>query len=134
MALDRAGHLAAATSTGGTAGKLPGRIGDSPLIGAGTWAADGRCAVSATGDGELIARACVAHEIDARLRLTGATIDDAAHAAIALVAALGGAAGCIAIDANGAVALPFNTAAMARGVVRDGDAMAILVGDESPAR
>lgn len=130
VALDRAGHLAAATSTGGTAGKLPGRIGDSPLIGAGTWAADGRCAVSATGDGELIARACVAHEIDARLRLAGANSEEAARAALALVAALGGSAGCIAIDAAGAVALPFNTPAMARGVVREGNAMAIAIGSE----
>jgi len=130
VALDRAGHLAAATSTGGTIDQAPGRVGDSPIIGAGTWAADGRCAVSATGSGEMIMRTALAHEIDARLRFGAESIDQAAAAAVALVTALGGGAGCIAIDAEGRVAMPFNTAAMLRGVARDGGTPLIAIGAE----
>jgi L-asparaginase / beta-aspartyl-peptidase len=128
VALDRHGHLAAATSTGGMLGQLPGRVGDSPIVGAGTWAADGRCAVSATGDGELIARVALAHEIDARLRLAGESIGEAAAAALALVSELGGGAGCIAIDGAGAVAMPFNTASMARGVARGDGTLLTAIG------
>ena len=117
VARDAAGHLAAATSTGGRAGQLPGRVGDSPLVGAGTWADDASCAVSATGAGEAFVRAAFAHEVDAQLRLLGAGLEDACRAALARVAALGAEGGCVAVDRTGRIALPFSTPAMARGWV-----------------
>lgn len=115
VARDRQGHLAAATSTGGTSAKPPGRVGDSPIPGAGTWADDATCAVSATGDGEAILRAAFAHEIDARVRLLGAPLDQACAAALAAVAARGGTGGCLALAADGRLAMPFSTDAMYRG-------------------
>jgi isoaspartyl peptidase/L-asparaginase-like protein (Ntn-hydrolase superfamily) len=113
VALDLAGRLAAATSTGGMSGKLPGRVGDSPVIGAGTWA-DQELAVSATGHGEYFIRTAFAHQVVALVR-TGRTLADATAAALAEVRALGGDGGCIAVDRHGATTLPFITAAMPRG-------------------
>jgi len=120
VALDRDGHLAAATSTGGMTNQAPGRVGDSPIIGAGTWAADGRCAVSCTGSGELVLRCCLAHEIDARIRLAGADLAAATRSAFELMAGQGGGVGCVAVDPNGAIAMPFLTEAMPRGWARGG--------------
>ncbi|HRQ66918.1 MAG TPA: isoaspartyl peptidase/L-asparaginase [Xanthomonadaceae bacterium] len=115
VALDRQGRLAAATSTGGMTNKRWGRIGDAPIIGAGTWA-DDRCAVSATGWGEFYIRTAAAHEICARQRYAGESIADAAaDVVMRQVPALGGDGGVIAIDAQGRVAAPFNTAGMSRG-------------------
>ena len=102
VARDRAGHLAAATSTGGLTGKRWGRIGDSPVIGAGTYADDRACAVSATGAGEFFIRAGVAHEICARMRLLGEDAQAAAEAVIAEVGALGGDGGVIVAAPDGA--------------------------------
>jgi len=116
VALDRDGGLAAATSTGGVAQKLAGRVGDSPIIGAGTWA-DGEVAVSCTGHGEYFIRAAAAAQIGFRVRFAGQALGDAAAAALAEVAALGGDGGLIAVDRSGAIALPFNTEAMARGAL-----------------
>jgi len=115
VARDAAGHLAAATSTGGRTGQLPGRIGDSPVPGAGTWADDARCAVSATGVGEAFLRAAFAHEVDARLRLEGVDLEAACAEALAAVSAAGGDGGCIAISGDGPPVLPFTTALMHRG-------------------
>ncbi|HZQ78138.1 MAG TPA: isoaspartyl peptidase/L-asparaginase [Acidimicrobiia bacterium] len=115
VARDAGGHLAAATSTGGRTGQLPGRVGDSPIAGAGTWAADATCAVSATGLGEAFLRTAFAHEIDARLRLTGAGLDAACRAALAAVAAAGGDGGCIAVGPAGPPVLAFTTDLMHRG-------------------
>ena len=118
VALDAAGHLAAATSTGGLTNKRPGRVGDSPIIGAGTYADDGSCAVSATGTGELFIRAVAAHDVAARMRYAGQTLAEAARAAVMdTVAGLGGAGGggLIAVDAAGEVAMPFDTEGMYRG-------------------
>jgi beta-aspartyl-peptidase (threonine type) len=115
VARDAAGHLAAATSTGGRTGQLPGRIGDSPVPGAGTWADDATCAVSATGVGEAFLRAAFAHEVDARLRLEGADLDAACREALAAVTAAGGDGGCIAVSADGPPVMPFTTALMHRG-------------------
>jgi len=115
VARDAAGHLAAATSTGGRTGQLPGRIGDSPVPGAGTWADDASCAVSATGVGEAFLRAGFAHEVDARLRLEGVDLDTACHEALAAVTAAGGDGGCIAVAGDGRPVLPFTTALMHRG-------------------
>jgi len=118
VAIDGAGHLAAATSTGGMTNKAPGRVGDSPIIGAGTWAADGRCAVSCTGSGESILRACLAHEIDAGMRLASFGLEAAVRRACAPLVAAGAEIGVIAVAAGGVCAMPFFTAAMPRGVGR----------------
>jgi isoaspartyl peptidase/L-asparaginase-like protein (Ntn-hydrolase superfamily) len=115
VARDAAGHLAAATSTGGRTGQLPGRIGDSPVPGAGTWADDATCAVSATGIGEAFLRAGFAHEVDARLRLEAVDLATACQEALAAVTAAGGAGGCIAVAGEGPPLLPFTTALMHRG-------------------
>ena len=116
VARDQEGRLVAATSTGGVTAKLPGRVGDSPLIGAGTWASD-RCAVSATGDGEHFIRIGVAHEIDARMRHAQQTLMDAATQVIGEVGRRGGSGGLIAIDAAGRIAMPFNSRGMYRGSI-----------------
>ncbi len=117
VARDLEGHLAAATSTGGRVGQLPGRVGDSPVIGAGTWADDDTCAVSATGHGEAFVLAAFAHEVDALVRLRGIDIAAACHRALQAVSARGGRGGCIAVDVDGNLAMPFTTAAMWRGWV-----------------
>lgn len=115
VAKDRAGGLAAATSTGGLLHKLPGRVGDTPLIGAGTWA-DGRCAVSCTGQGELFIRANVAADVSARIAYARQSLHAAAAGALADMAALGGDGGLIAVDAEGALAAPFVSDGMKRGL------------------
>lgn len=114
VALDAHGHLAAATSTGGMTNKRYGRVGDSPLIGAGTWA-DERCAVSGTGWGEFFIRNVVAHDIAARMAYGGASLADAADAVILQrVPELGGDGGAIAVDRDGNIAMPFSTSGMYR--------------------
>ena len=119
VARDAAGRLAAATSTGGITGKLPGRVGDSAVIGAGTWA-DDRCAISATGWGEYFIRTAFAHDIAVGVGRLGLSLGEAARQALDGVVALGGHGGCIAVGAAGEVVLPFSTAVMYRGVI-DGD-------------
>jgi L-asparaginase / beta-aspartyl-peptidase len=117
VALDKNGNLAAATSTGGTTNKRPGRVGDSPIIGAGTYANNATCAVSATGDGEYFIRASVGHDISALMEYRGLPLQEAAQAVLDKVAKLGGTGGLIAIDREGNMALPFNTGGMYRGYV-----------------
>jgi len=115
LALDAQGHLAAGTSTGGMTNKRYGRVGDSPIIGAGTWA-DARCAVSGTGWGEFYIRAAAAHEICARVRLSGQSIGRAGEGVINRdIPKAGGDGGAIALDAQGVAAFPFNTGGMYRG-------------------
>jgi L-asparaginase/beta-aspartyl-peptidase (threonine type) len=114
VALDRFGHLAAATSTGGMTAKMPGRVGDSPVIGAGTWADDATAAVSATGHGEHFIRSAVAHEIDARMRWGGQSLAKAAGDVVSELARIGGSGGLVAIDRNGNICLPFNSPGMYR--------------------
>ena len=117
VVLDDHGFLAAATSTGGTTGQLAGRVGDSPLIGAGTWA-DERVAVSATGDGEQIIRAAAAHRVAALVELGGLSLEEACRQ---VVDSIEGEAGLIAVDGHGNVTMPFNTRVMHRAVrVADG--------------
>jgi beta-aspartyl-peptidase (threonine type) len=117
VALDKQGHIAAATSTGGMTNKKWGRVGDSPIIGAGTYA-DARCGVSGTGWGEFFIRAAVAHDICARMAYGGASLQQAADDVIMkVVPELGGDGGAIAIDAKGNIAMPFNTSGMYRGWV-----------------
>lgn len=132
VAADRAGHVAAATSTGGLAGKLPGRVGDSPVIGAGTYADDATCAVSATGHGEFFLRAVVAHDVAARMRYRGLTVEAAAREVVwGELVASGGEGGVIAVDRGGRVAWPFNTPGMYRGAAREGEGREIRIYRES---
>ncbi len=131
VALDADGHLAAATSTGGVLGQLPGRVGDSPLIGSGTYADDAVCALSATGDGELIVRAMLAAEVAALIRHAGLSLEEACGRALRdRIGPLRGDAGMIALDPQGNVSMPANTTVMHRGVVRNGGAAetAVFVG------
>lgn len=116
LALDGSGALAAATSTGGTHGKLYGRVGDSPIIGAGCWA-DAGAAVSCTGSGEYFVRAAAAAQVGFRVALAGQALGAAASAALADVAALGGFGGLIALGADGQVAMPFTTGGMKRAAL-----------------
>ncbi|MBJ7446940.1 MAG: isoaspartyl peptidase/L-asparaginase [Brevundimonas sp.] len=113
VALDISGGLAAATSTGGIYGKRPGRVGDTPIIGGGTWA-DSRVAVSCTGLGEAFIRASAAHDLAARVRYAGQGLDQAAAGVLVEVARLGGDGGLIAIDAEGRIAMPYDTDGMKR--------------------
>ena len=118
VALDRRGDLAAATSTGGYTGKLPGRVGDSPLIGAGTYADNASCAVSGTGWGEAFIRIALAHEVSARMRHKGEDITRASKAALRILAGIKGDGGLIALDRRGDIAMPFNSEGMLRACVR----------------
>jgi beta-aspartyl-peptidase (threonine type) len=116
VARDREGHLAAATSTGGFNNKPVGRVGDSPIIGAGTYAQDGVCAVSCTGQGEIFIRTAAAHELSARLRLGGQGLAEASHDIVHnLVGGFGIGAGMICLGAEGDPLAPYNTLGMYRG-------------------
>ena len=117
VALDRAGNLAAATSTGGYTGKLPGRVGDSPIIGAGTYADNRACAVSGTGLGEAFIRAAVGHDVCARMLYGKSPLRSAAASALQNVAQLGADGGLIAVDRRGNVAMPFNSEGMFRACI-----------------
>lgn len=117
VALDAGGRLAAATSTGGMTNKLPGRVGDSPIIGAGCYA-DKTAAVSCTGSGEYFIRLGTAREVSARMRYLGLSLDKAGKDVLRELGELGGKGGFIAVDAKGNVILPFNTAGMYRGRMR----------------
>ncbi|HEY0967145.1 MAG TPA: isoaspartyl peptidase/L-asparaginase [Opitutaceae bacterium] len=135
VALDQHGHLAAGTSTGGMTNKKFGRIGDSPVIGAGTYADDATCALSATGHGEFFIRSVVGHDVAAQMAYAKRTLADAASATIAKVGALGGTGGVIALDAQGNFTLHFNTPGMHRGVrMSTGVHAVMLYGDESAPR
>jgi L-asparaginase / beta-aspartyl-peptidase len=128
VALDGDGRLAAATSTGGMTGKRYNRIGDSPIIGAGTYADDRSCAVSATGHGEVFIRAAVAHDICSRIRFGGRTLGEAAREVVFQeLAALRGEGGIIGIDRQGEIAMEFNSEGMFRASRRDGETARIAV-------
>lgn len=130
VALDQNGHVAAATSTGGLTGKRWGRIGDSPIIGAGTYADDRACAVSATGAGEYFIRVGVAHEICARMRISGESAQAAADAVMAEVRALGGTGGVIVVTPRGEGVYSFNTPGMYRGEASPGGRSVAIYGDD----
>ena len=118
VALDSHGNLAAATSTGGMTGKKWGRVGDSPIIGAGTYAANDCCAVSATGHGEYFIRAVVAHEIASLVRYRGMGVIEAADEVVMKqLVKLGGSGGVIAVGRDGSIAMPFNSPGMLRGAM-----------------
>jgi beta-aspartyl-peptidase (threonine type) len=114
-ALDRQGNLAAGTSTGGMTNKQYGRVGDSPIIGAGTYAKNATCALSATGHGEFFIRTVFGHNVSALMEYKRLSLADAAAEAMRQMAKLGGTGGLIAIDRLGNVAMPFNTPGMYRG-------------------
>lgn len=114
VALDSEGRLAAATSTGGLLNKPPGRLGDTPIIGAGTWA-DERVAVSCTGQGEYFMRVNAASDVSARIRYTRSDLANATACVLEDISLLGGQGGLIAIDRLGRVSMPFNTISMKRG-------------------
>lgn len=130
VARDRNGNLAAATSTGGMTGKLSGRVGDSPIIGAGTFADNATCAVSATGHGEFFIRYGAAHEIAARIAHAGQGLAEAAETVVAALGAVGGSGGLVAVGADGTLALPFNCAGMYRGYVNDEGIVYTAIYDE----
>ncbi|HTW75002.1 MAG TPA: isoaspartyl peptidase/L-asparaginase [Steroidobacteraceae bacterium] len=127
VARDRRGRLAAATSTGGTTGKWPGRIGDSPVIGAGTYADDAVCAVSMTGQGEWFLRTAQAHDIAARMRYGHEPLARAIDAAFTRLTSLGARGGLIAVDAAGAIVTRYNGAGMLSASVREGAPVQIQV-------
>jgi L-asparaginase / beta-aspartyl-peptidase len=126
VALDQAGNLAAGTSTGGTVLKMPGRVGDSPIIGAGTYANNESCAISATGVGEYFMRNVVASDICARFRYQHVSLGQAADDVVMKeLVAQHGEGGVIALDRQGDVATPFNTTGMLTGTVRSDGAVKI---------
>ncbi len=128
VACDARGHVAAATSTGGMVNKRRGRLGDSPIIGAGTFAWDATCAISGTGHGEPFVRLGVAARVSAYMELLGLSLADATERVIRDdLPGLGGQGGLIAVDAAGRVALPFNTAGMFRGWQRQGEPAVVAV-------
>lgn len=132
VAMDTAGNLAAATSTGGMTGKRWGRVGDSPIIGAGTYARNGQCAVSATGSGEYFIRESAARQVCDRVAWRGESLSDAAKATIAAVGAIGGDGGLIAMGADGRPAFAINDLGMYRGrMAAGGSAETAIYADEA---
>jgi len=116
VALDKNGNITAATSTGGMTNKKYGRVGDSPIIGAGTYANNNTCGVSCTGHGEYFIRKIVAYDVSAMMEYKGMKLLDAANYIInEKMVAFGGSGGLIALDKNGNIAMPFNTKGMYRG-------------------
>lgn len=133
VALDRDGNIAAATSTGGMTNKRYGRVGDVPIIGAGTYADNAACAVSATGHGEFFIRTVVAHEIAALMKYAGKSLDDAANDVVMeQLVKIKGEGGVIAIDQKGNISMPFNSEGMYRGYIREkGQGKTFIYKDES---
>ncbi|ADG16428.1 isoaspartyl peptidase/L-asparaginase family protein [Paraburkholderia atlantica] len=123
VALDRHGHLAAATSTGGVTNKQVGRVGDTPLIGAGCYADDATCAVSTTGSGEMFMRMVAAYDVAAQMAYRRISLEEAAHDVVMnRLPKIDGRGGLVAVDVHGNVTLPFNTEGMYRGFARLGEA------------
>ena len=130
-ALDKAGNLAAGTSTGGMTNKKYNRIGDSPIIGAGTYADNNTCAISSTGHGEFFIRYAVAHDISAMMEYAAVDFQQAADIVInKKLKAAGGDGGVIGVDKFGNVAMPFNTAGMYRGFVKPGERKVLIYKEE----
>lgn len=128
VALDQNGNLAAATSTGGMTNKKFGRVGDSPIIGAGCYANNNTCAVSSTGHGEFFIRNVVAYDISALMEYKNLSLTEAAETVIhKKLTASGGTGGVIAIDTKGNIAMPFNTPGMYRGFVKEGEIAEVFI-------
>jgi beta-aspartyl-peptidase (threonine type) len=133
VARDQAGGLAAATSTGGFNNKPVGRVGDSPIIGAGTYARNGVCAVSGTGQGEIFIRRAAAYDVAARMMYAHATLEAALGEVIAGLASHGIGAGMVAVDAEGRVRAPFNTLGMYRGWITTAGELTVATHGEEHA-
>ncbi|MEO6831554.1 MAG: isoaspartyl peptidase/L-asparaginase [Chitinophagaceae bacterium] len=128
VALDAQGNLAASTSTGGMTNKQFGRVGDTPLIGAGTWASNDTCAISCTGHGELFIKAAVAHDIHCLMLYKGLSLQEAADLVVyEKLVKIGGEGGLIAVDKDGNIALPFNSEGMYRGSISSITALKVLI-------
>ena len=127
IALDKNGNLAAGTSTGGMTNKRWGRVGDSPIVGAGTYASNETCGVSGTGQGEYFIRGSVAFDIAAQMEYKEKSVQDAAQAVIDKLTARGGTGGVIAMDVKGNIAMPFNTEGMYRGFYLNDDALTVKI-------
>lgn len=127
VALDSKGNLAAGTSTGGMTNKKFGRIGDAPIIGSGTYANNATAAISCTGWGEFYIRSVVAHDISALMEYKGLSVAEASQIALDKMAKLGGNGGLIALDKNGKMAMPFNTAGMYRGTITADGKIEVLI-------
>lgn len=131
VALDKAGNLAAGTSTGGRTNKLYGRVGDSPIIGAGNYASNASCAVSGTGHGEYFIRATVARDVCAMMEYAGVSLEEAANTVVfERMGNIGGTGGVIAVDKDGNIAMPFNTSGMYRAAVTPGGEPAVAIFQE----
>ena len=127
VALDKHGNLAAGTSTGGLTNKRWGRVGDSPIIGAGTYANNQTCAVSGTGQGEYFIRGNVAYDVSAIMEYKGKSVGEAAQNVIRKLSDKGGNGGIITMDSKGNISMPFNTAGMYRGFRKAGQAAEIFI-------
>ena len=127
VALDKKGNLSSATSTGGRSNKMPGRVGDSPILGAGTWAENGLCAVSGTGHGEYFMRHLTAANVCIRMKYLKIPLLESANKVIEKLTEKGGAGGIIAIDSKGNIATPFNTIGMIRGILTNKKPRKILI-------
>jgi beta-aspartyl-peptidase (threonine type) len=128
VALDQYGNLAAGTSTGGMTNKKYGRVGDSPIIGAGTYANNKTCGVSCTGHGEFFIRSVVAYDVSALIEYKGMSVSQAANEVVMKkLKAMGGEGGLIAMDAKGNIAMPFNTSGMYRGYMKSDGKMEVLI-------
>ena len=127
VALDKHGNLAAGTSTGGLTNKRWGRVGDSPIIGAGTYANNQTCAVSGTVQGEYFIRGNVAYDVSAIMEYKGKSVGEAAQNVIRKLSDKGGNGGIITMDSKGNISMPFNTAGMYRGFRKAGQAPEIFI-------
>lgn len=128
VALDQYGNLAAGTSTGGMTNKKYGRVGDAPIIGAGTYANNKTCAVSCTGHGEFFIRSVVAYDVSALMEYKGLSLQDAANEVVMnKLIKIGGEGGLIAIDSKGNITMPFNSAGMFRGYMKSDGTKSVLI-------
>ena len=127
VAIDKKGNISAATSTGGMTNKMPGRVGDTPIIGSGTWAQNRVCGVSSTGHGELFIKFQVAKEVCARMEYLNQSLEDSSHAVIKELKGIGASGGLIAIDRDANVSMPFNTEGMIRGSLTNVSALNVSI-------
>ena len=127
VAIDKSGNISAATSTGGMTNKMPGRVGDSPIIGSGTWAQNGVCGVSSTGHGEFFIKYQVAREVCTRMEYLNQTLKDSASNIIDELETIGASGGLIAIDKDANVSTPFNTDGMIRGSITSNQALSVAI-------
>jgi len=127
VALDQYGNIAAGTSTGGMTNKKYGRVGDSPIIAAGTYADNNSCGVSCTGHGEYFIRSVAAYDVAARIKYLGLSLEEAANQVIESIGKLGGSGGFVALDRNGEIAMPFNSSGMFRGFIREKDKPQVFI-------